>query len=912
MVLSRYNKKFVAVSHIDPLFISDNNNSRGTLSAARINEIFDAFKKGDLSAIEKFDLSPWQRIAGFTPLQLVAYFSASKEDLSVKIAQYFLDKLESHFTDKLIAKEEKIRYINDIRGPFNRSALHWSCIKNNLPLTQWLIKNGALNQPDVLGDTPFHRAATSADPVLLDTMYKQFPGDLERRNNDLQTPLVRAIADAKKIHPGEEKERLARLQQNITFLLSKNASQTTRDIYGQTYKDYEQLNITQNRDPHIPQKDIPSNAEALIALVNQGDLEGVKESVNLLKNSVRKPVNYLNDTLLNTASFSGQTEILAYLLTLPGADINHQNIEKKGPLYWSVYNGNTRSVQLLLDQQNIQVDTQESILKETALHRAVINRRADIMTMLLNRKASPNAQNIFGQTALHLSVSGPYVDPDIVNKLLLSGADTTIKDKQGHTAADVAEAMGHTAMAKRIRLYPAIDSISSAIRDLQQKTAEKKLTALAQKIKEAMKTISEQHGQTELSQLIPFSEALNAFEACSAHRAARKELKEVIKTIAGTGYLQKKAIVEAIEERYLEKNSSALYKLLKSVNKVQVQADIPSKVSKYDPSESGNKSTIWTTVRTTDKKPYTALAMDGGGIRGIISGMVAAKIEKETHKPLAESFRLFTGTSTGAILATAYTTPGASRNVPRFSTYDALDIYIRQGSDIFPKRWWIPGRDLFSIRYSPAPLEKLAQNFFGNHRLSESLSDVIVSTYDAATQTPYFFSTFDAKENPMLDPLTRDVVRATSAAPTFFPPKIMGDHIFLDGGVSTNNPAMKAYKQAKKLGYKEEEMFIVSLGTGEPERGKISDWTLFHGELFWASTIPGVAMEGPNWNVHSDLTEIFSLNPKNYHRFQATLETPIRLDGVDPENIVSLVEYGEKLIEDSQDQINYVVETLLK
>jgi len=46
-------------------------------------------------------------------------------------------------------------------------------------------------------------------------------------------------------------------------------------------------------------------------------------------------------------------------------------------------------------------------------------------------------------------------------------------------------------------------------------------------------------------------------------------------------------------------------------------------------------------------KPLRILAIDGGGIRGIIPAVVLAAIEKQSGKPICELFDLIAGTSTG-------------------------------------------------------------------------------------------------------------------------------------------------------------------------------------------------------------------------------------------------------------------------
>ena len=47
------------------------------------------------------------------------------------------------------------------------------------------------------------------------------------------------------------------------------------------------------------------------------------------------------------------------------------------------------------------------------------------------------------------------------------------------------------------------------------------------------------------------------------------------------------------------------------------------------------------------------LAIDGGGIRGIIPAVVISHIEKQVGKSAAECFDLMVGTSTGGILRSA-------------------------------------------------------------------------------------------------------------------------------------------------------------------------------------------------------------------------------------------------------------------
>ena len=55
---------------------------------------------------------------------------------------------------------------------------------------------------------------------------------------------------------------------------------------------------------------------------------------------------------------------------------------------------------------------------------------------------------------------------------------------------------------------------------------------------------------------------------------------------------------------------------------------------------------------------FKVLAVDGGGIRGIIPALVLAAIEEQTHRQIFELFDLVAGTSTGGIIALGVTKPG--------------------------------------------------------------------------------------------------------------------------------------------------------------------------------------------------------------------------------------------------------------
>ena len=73
------------------------------------------------------------------------------------------------------------------------------------------------------------------------------------------------------------------------------------------------------------------------------------------------------------------------------------------------------------------------------------------------------------------------------------------------------------------------------------------------------------------------------------------------------------------------------------------------------------------------------LAIDGGGIRGLIPALVLAEIERRTSRRMAELVDLIAGTSTGGILACALAKPDP------MPAAEIADIYVEEGPRIFDR-----------------------------------------------------------------------------------------------------------------------------------------------------------------------------------------------------------------------------------
>ena len=288
------------------------------------------------------------------------------------------------------------------------------------------------------------------------------------------------------------------------------------------------------------------------------------------------------------------------------------------------------------------------------------------------------------------------------------------------------------------------------------------------------------------------------------------------------------------------------------------------------------------------------LAIDGGGIRGLIPALVLAEFERRAGRRVFELFDLIAGTSTGGILACALCAPD-----PLPAT-EIVKLYEEEGPTIFDRSLFqrIRSADgLIDEKYDDAALDRALERFLARKRLAETKPDLIVPSYDTALPGPYFFKTTKARETPESDDFPLSVVaRATSAAPTYFEAVEAGEKALVDGGVFATNPAMCAL--AEVLNREElspHDVVLLSLGTGErTERhsfDEIKDWGLAK----WARPILDVVFDGVSDAVNYQLERV--LTGERYWRLQVELTLASdNLDDAGADNLRKLRRQAEELI----------------
>ncbi len=286
-------------------------------------------------------------------------------------------------------------------------------------------------------------------------------------------------------------------------------------------------------------------------------------------------------------------------------------------------------------------------------------------------------------------------------------------------------------------------------------------------------------------------------------------------------------------------------------------------------------------------KPFrknVALAIDGGGIRGLIVTRALSILEAHLNKPIHSIARLTAGTSTGSIIAAGI---GAGMKASDLNT-----LYKTLGPKVFPTTWRKIIFPLTRYKYPAEPFHTFLNAVFGEKRMgdywiAQPPTDVVITLYDLAENRNLFVKPW---KNEYADwPVVR-AVQGSCTVPTYFP---VVEGRYIDGGVgSYANPSyLAAYEAQYILEWVPEETTLLSFGTGRvpydydaQKATKFFPWE-------WLSRIFGVFMHSAE-DQQVNLVETF-FERMDFRRFQIDLNEPIEMDDVNA--IGRLEEYGEQM-----------------
>ncbi|MEB3283138.1 MAG: patatin-like phospholipase family protein [Lyngbya sp.] len=338
------------------------------------------------------------------------------------------------------------------------------------------------------------------------------------------------------------------------------------------------------------------------------------------------------------------------------------------------------------------------------------------------------------------------------------------------------------------------------------------------------------------------------------------------------------------------------------------------------------------------------LSLDGGGVRGLIPAKiliyVERKLQEKTGNPqarLAEYFDLIAGTSAGGILTSLYLCPDPnSPNKPLFSAEEVFQFYYEKSDQIFAKTFLhtlLNFGGFLNEKYSHHSFEILLKTFFGDLRLSQLLKPCLITAYDIERRQTHFFTQHDAVVNSQCDFLVREVIRSTTAAPTFFEVaqiKSLKNEIysFVDGGVFANNPALCAYAEVRHVfnryfnlderyetGPTAKEMIILSLGTGDVKRNYPYNRAKNWGQIEWLIPLFDIIMTSVSETVDYQMKQIFDAIEKHdqYLRISPILKNQqlFPIDNTTEVNLRGIVKLGQEQTEKYQNRLDDFIDLLL-
>lgn len=303
------------------------------------------------------------------------------------------------------------------------------------------------------------------------------------------------------------------------------------------------------------------------------------------------------------------------------------------------------------------------------------------------------------------------------------------------------------------------------------------------------------------------------------------------------------------------------------------------------------------------------LTIDGGGIRGIIPAQILIHVEnilkeisRDKHAKISDYFDLIAGTSTGGILTALLLSPD-----PDYGAADMVNLYVKHGRDIFTRSAitkTIDRNALFHPLYQHDALEAIIDQHIGTLKISELLRPCLIPTYNIETGTATFISSLNIFQNPKHDRFVKDVLRQTTAAPTYFSPTKKNQDAFIDGGMFANNPALCAYVEATKFPSepRAQDIMILSLGTGSINRHYPYHLARRWGRLNWIRPALEIYSSAASQTVNHQL-EVIYMNKnreENYLRIEPNLNhfpVSYAMDDAAEDNIKALIEIGKKMCE---------------
>ncbi|KAJ1307827.1 hypothetical protein OPQ81_001909 [Rhizoctonia solani] len=277
-------------------------------------------------------------------------------------------------------------------------------------------------------------------------------------------------------------------------------------------------------------------------------------------------------------------------------------------------------------------------------------------------------------------------------------------------------------------------------------------------------------------------------------------------------------------------------------------------------------------------RPLRLLSLDGGGVRGISSLRILKDI-MDRIRPGArpcDYFDLIAGTSTGGLIAIML-------GRLRMSVDDCIQHYHRLAKQIFKRN---PAAQVGSLaimehRFSPDNLEEAIKDIVArmtpsntkmadHHQRCARTFVVAVRKNNLNNHAARRIRSYATQRQSADTCEIWEAGRATSAAPSYFPPiKLKDEHgqlrSYIDGGLGYNNPSKELLNEAREVfGPGHTIGCFLSIGTGRDHNTGFQDVRRLSSAY---DAFKAIALSSEQ--AHRELEEYFSKAPGVYLRFNA-------------------------------------------
>lgn len=291
------------------------------------------------------------------------------------------------------------------------------------------------------------------------------------------------------------------------------------------------------------------------------------------------------------------------------------------------------------------------------------------------------------------------------------------------------------------------------------------------------------------------------------------------------------------------------------------------------------------------------LNIDGGGVRVYFPLLILDYIEQKTGKNILDLFDFYAGVSASSIILSGLLT--------KYSVKEFLKLFKELSKTIFYRSYYYilkSGFGIFNSKYTDYFINQEFEIFFNNLKLSDVKKPLTILSYDLVDSKPIYFDSYGQDYNLW------EVVRGSTAAPTYFPPYQLESKLLVDGGIVANNMSELIFTKALSYYGKEEEFFQLSIGTGS-YKPKIN--TPPSGILSWSGSIVDVFFNASSSFEMSELKKLSLIdNLKCFHRLEINLENDISLD--DYSSFDQMDQIYSKWLETNKEYLDKICDELMK